>query len=314
MSVLSRVVVLSCGLAVVSASLARAGCFPWDIPDDAYDGSLGSMNCCLFPFGTTVPGTVDDVNVQMALTHTFVGDLVIKIESPGATVVTLQSRAGYPESADDGTGIGGNWSNWAGATITYDDQSSGPLSETMGSALSLTSQNVCTDDGVCSYKPSHGAAAGGDLSTFDGQNYVGNWSLCVADAAAVDIGTWTGGNITIKLNRRIPCACGGKFRGGDRVKFQNVVGPQRGSIPVPGQGGQVMCGKSTDPTHIYVSWDGFVDGSNGSGYCNCPIGSLPGGNTSGYPVLCTQLALDLPWSDDFEGGDMAHWSSVQDGV
>lgn len=335
-----RIALLFSSLATLLAALpapARAGCLPDSIVSDGYlltpinddgdqFGTDAGMLCCPVFLPETasdeVPKSVYDVDVTMALTHTFVGDLVFKLKSPEGTISTFLSNPGCSEVADNGVGCNGDSTNWNGSSILFDEQSLGPSAEDMGAILSGT-QNVCADNGVCAHTPAHGAGQGLHLdSDFDGEKYAGTWELCVGDDVGFGTGTWDSFTLSVKAHRRIPCVCGGKFRGGDRVRYAPEAGPvpsgddpngstlaPEGQAPPSHAEGEVMCGMINGATeYVLVAWDGFTSGNAGSDLCQCPLGSLPSGATSGYYVRCSELVLDLPWSDDFESGDSDHWT------
>lgn len=176
------------------------------VPDNTYNGSQGSMLCdtLAVPSGGGGGDLVDTVDIQIAMSHTFVGDLTIKLFGPTGAVTTLVSRPGVIETADDGNdtaGFGEN-SNLAIANpLTY-DQSAATESEMMGKTpIDLsTSQTICLDGGTpCTYNPNNGAATTGeDLDVdFDGLTKVGNWQLCIGDSAGADVGTLDGWTLTI---------------------------------------------------------------------------------------------------------------------
>ncbi|MEN8164445.1 MAG: proprotein convertase P-domain-containing protein [Acidobacteriota bacterium] len=151
------------------------------IPDDAYDGTIGSM-VCLDVAG--VDTTITDLNVEVGITHTWVGDLVIKLVSPSAEVLTLMSRPGFDEGVDDGSGCCGTSSNIDfSAPVTFDDAAA-VSAEDMG----LPGSIVCLEDGICDYFPFPDAGPGTNLAQFNGQNGAGTWQVCVGDAAGGDTG------------------------------------------------------------------------------------------------------------------------------
>lgn len=155
------------------------------IPDDAYDGSLGSMTCVDAP---GIDATVEHVKLYLGLRHRFVGDVAVKIVDPSQRVVTVMSRPGMPESADDGTGCCGNPAGLTqAAPISFEDDANGPSAETMGAGL-RDSEVVCRDDAQCAFVPAAGAAAPGALSTFNGANGAGTWKVCVGDAESLETG------------------------------------------------------------------------------------------------------------------------------
>ncbi len=103
----------------------------------------------------TVPGSVVDVNVQVNLTHTYDGDLRLKL-AHGATTISLCTNRG---------GSGDNFTN----TI-FDDEA----------ATSITSGSPPYNG---SFRPEQA------LSAFDGSSATGNWTLTVQDTAGADEGT-----------------------------------------------------------------------------------------------------------------------------
>jgi subtilisin-like proprotein convertase family protein len=159
-----------------------------EIPDNGYNGTLGSMASRSVNVG--FQGTVTDVNVRTAVTHSYIGDLVFKVRSPASTVVTLMSRPGLNETADDGNnppGQFGDSSNLASSDpVTFDD-SAGKSAEDMGDNLNRF-QEVCQDDGICDFFPAAGAAGGPNLAGFNGQSAMGDWTLYIGDAAGDDVG------------------------------------------------------------------------------------------------------------------------------
>jgi len=158
------------------------------IPDGAYDGSLGSMVCMDL---AGVDTTITDLNVEVAITHTWVGDLTIKLVSPTAEVLTLMSRPGLAETADDGNDCCGNSDDIDFSTpVTFDDATA-VSAEDMG----LGGVGVCSGDGICDYFPFPDTGPGTNLAQFNGQNGAGNWQVCVGDSAAGDEGDFASASI-----------------------------------------------------------------------------------------------------------------------
>jgi subtilisin-like proprotein convertase family protein len=131
---------------------------------------------------------VDSVKVLLAASHTFIGDLVLKVVSPSNTVVTLMSRPGVVEATDDGVTTGGDSSNLAlGFPLSFVD--GGPKSaEDMGNTLA-NGDVVCEDDAACVYAPAAGAATAGTLGAFVGQSAAGTWRVCAGDGLTSDTGS-----------------------------------------------------------------------------------------------------------------------------
>ncbi len=139
---------------------------PVSIPDNNSTGASANLAIS----GST--GTISDVNVRfngsscnategsttVGLDHTYLGDLVISMQSPNGTVVTLSDR--------NGSG-GNNLCN----TI-FDDSASSPFSSISSSGAPWTG----------TFSPDS------PLAAFNGQSANGTWTLKVVDEAGVDVG------------------------------------------------------------------------------------------------------------------------------
>ncbi|HWB76004.1 MAG TPA: hypothetical protein VG755_13640, partial [Nannocystaceae bacterium] len=156
------------------------------VTDGGYDGTLGSMTCVTLPLAANGVDTVSGVQLVIGYNHTWIGDGTIKVVSPAGTVVTVLSRPGVAEASDNGIDppYGDSSNTVSTSPITFVD--GGPTdAETMG-ATTPAPDNVCENDGLCVYDPNPGAALAGDFSSFNGQSAVGNWQVCVGDAATPD--------------------------------------------------------------------------------------------------------------------------------
>ncbi len=173
------------------------------IPDNGYNGTQASMTCCALnvlagDFGPTP--SILDLDLDMALTHTWVGDLTIKIFGPGGQILAAMNR---PNSTAPDTGQDtpyGYGTNWTGATVTFDDGGGGPSAETLGAV----GTDICSVDGICSYVPAPDTAGGlPNLAGFNGTTPVGPWSVCVADSAPGDVGTFNSATLSFLTNESI---------------------------------------------------------------------------------------------------------------
>ena len=144
----------------VGATLTPSG-LPLAIPDNNTTGVTSTLNV-----GANV--VLSDVNVRVQITHSWVGDLFIKLRSPAGTEVTLLDRPGVPASTFgcgndnmdvtfDGSGVVNLETHCAGTNPWY-----------TGVALPV-----------------------GSLAAFNGQSSQGAWVLTVSDRAATDVGTLT---------------------------------------------------------------------------------------------------------------------------
>ena len=155
------------------------------VPDDAYDGTIGSMTCQTI--NVADPGLIDDVDVVLGVNHSWVGDMTVKVVSPAGTVVTVMSRPGFAEPADDGTLCCGDSSNIVDTSpVTFDD-SAAVSAEDMGSTIA-GGFFVCQDDGICNYSSFPDTGPGTNLDDFDGEPAAGDWMVCVGDGAGGDEG------------------------------------------------------------------------------------------------------------------------------
>ncbi len=166
------------------------------IPDDEYDGTLDSMACATFEVVADGTDTVVDVQIDLAMSHPFIGDLVLKLVSPTGTVVTLMSVPGGDDLADDGTDWGGDDSNLVITSPITFVEGGETDAELMGATI--VGGNVCVDDGLCEYAPNAGAATPGSLATFVGEDSVGEWRFCAGDGMGGDFGTLDTITLTIE--------------------------------------------------------------------------------------------------------------------
>lgn len=142
----------------VGASLDPGG-LPLAIPDNNIAGTTSVLNV-----GQNV--SLTDVNVRVEITHTWVGDLFIKLRSPLGTEVTLLDRPGVPTSQ-----FGCDNDNM---NVTFDD------------AAAQVLEAFCSGANPWFTGP---ARAVGLLSAFNGQSSQGDWTLTVSDRAGQDTGT-----------------------------------------------------------------------------------------------------------------------------
>lgn len=147
---------LGVGRPVLVASAAG----PTAIPDDSLAGATSTI---AVPAGA---GTISDLDVVIGdLRHTWVGDLVVTLTSPGGTTVTLVSRPG------------------AGAFGARGDDFAGLVLDDEAAAAVDTIADLNPPGGYSGrFRPDQ------PLSAFDGQSLAGTWTLRVADHAETDTG------------------------------------------------------------------------------------------------------------------------------
>lgn len=178
------------------------------IPDNTYIGTLdgndgfgtdAGMVCSIINTTLTVPAgaSVYTVSAAVNASHTWVGDLTIKLRSPGGTILTLLNRPGSTAADNGADSPVGDSSNWASSLITFGD-GAGPEAETMGTSLTDT-QNVCTGDGICAHDPSPDTAVQPPtaFTNFRTTAASGVWTLCVGDSVELDTGTLNQWRLTL---------------------------------------------------------------------------------------------------------------------
>jgi subtilisin-like proprotein convertase family protein len=137
---------------------------PKAIPDDVATGITSTV-------GINSSKPVGKVTVKVNITHTWVGDLVIKLISPQGTAVTLASRPG--SSGNNGDNL---------KDIVFDDAAATPIANLP----------VGQTDYTGSYRPDT------PLSALNGQAINGTWKLVVADVASQDTGTLNSWSLNIQ--------------------------------------------------------------------------------------------------------------------
>ncbi len=116
--------------------------------------------------------TVVDVNVQLTITHTWVGDLCVTL-THGATTTELIRRPGLsPDTCGPGSCCGCSADNYSG--LVLDDEGAGGPIESAPCVNNLTSPPA--------YTPNQ------SLDAYDGDDSAGAWTLSVYDGAGADIG------------------------------------------------------------------------------------------------------------------------------
>jgi subtilisin-like proprotein convertase family protein len=109
---------------------------------------------------------ITDLDVDLVIAHTWVGDLDAVLTSPSGTQVAIFDRPGVPATT---FGCSGNDVN-----ATLDDEATDPVEDECGAG-------VPTINGT--FTPNN------PLSAFDGESTLGTWTLTVSDYAGGDTGT-----------------------------------------------------------------------------------------------------------------------------
>lgn len=142
---------------VGSAAITYAG-VPVSIPDANPTGVSSTATVA------NMSGPISSVQVRVNATHTWVGDIIIRLTSPNATTITLLDRPGY-----SGSGFGCSNDN---IDVTFQDGAADP-------------ETICAGSGNW---PVVTAAPVNPLSGLNGQAGNGNWTLTISDSAGGDTG------------------------------------------------------------------------------------------------------------------------------
>ncbi|MDT0556510.1 proprotein convertase P-domain-containing protein, partial [Patiriisocius hiemis] len=139
--------------------------------------------------GIPAVSNITDVELDMDIEHTWVGDVSITLTAPTGDAITVVNRPGRT----GGVGAGDSSDYATGFPITFTDASVNDA-EQMGDTI-LGGDSVCEDDGICDYftNPDEvgGIASFADFATAinaSGLDPNGNWSVLVQDEAAGDTG------------------------------------------------------------------------------------------------------------------------------
>lgn len=178
--------------ASVSAQTFTTASPPAAIPDNSA-GAITACQTVVVPAGT---GNITDLNVSVSATHTWVGDVTYRLQSPGnASTLMLMNRPGRNGS------LAGSSTNLAAATpLVFDDAAaSGRSAETAGqNPVGTNCTSAMTVGADCppnNFTPAPDATdtpiagLGTNLAQFNGTLADGTWTLCAADSASLDTGT-----------------------------------------------------------------------------------------------------------------------------
>ncbi len=133
------------------------------IPDSNPTGVVGALS-------TLKTLSIQDLNLSLNITHSWVGDLVVQLKHvETGTVVTLIERMGRASS-----GFGCSHDN---LNVELDDEGAG------GAIESLCGSGSTVPTSPPTFVPNN------PLSAFDGQSISGTWQVIVYDQLAGDVGT-----------------------------------------------------------------------------------------------------------------------------
>lgn len=145
-----------------------------DVPINIDDDNANNPT---FSFLTTAETeTISGLEVNVEITHTYVGDIAIDLISPDGVSVTLLDRVGFPAT---NFGCSGDNLNLTFSDFAVDDYQT---LETVCGAGAFAAEGT--------YQPAE------PLGTFNGESPLGEWTLSITDNAGQDVGTLDSWSIT----------------------------------------------------------------------------------------------------------------------
>lgn len=161
-----------------------------------YDGTLGSMACVPLAVADDGINYITDVRLKVALDHTWVGDVTIKLASPDNAVLTVLSRVGDPGGAlpDSSEGCCGDDSNLSkDAPLIFTDSALFPGADIGKGPQMKTSSIICKDEVPkhvpCEWTVYPGNGPGAAFADFSGTLAPGDWQVCFGDSGMSDLGS-----------------------------------------------------------------------------------------------------------------------------
>ncbi|GGG03847.1 hypothetical protein GCM10011344_00220 [Dokdonia pacifica] len=184
-------VTIDCADGAVSIFTTTSTDTPINIPDNNNTGISSTLNVSDIIDGAEIL----DITVDVAIDHTWTGDLKIDLIAPGGESVNL-----IAESLDESSDLA------ASSPIIFSDDAAvdGNL---MGEGGLENNDVICQDDGICAYRPMAGTENIQEQDVFkdfideiiaNGSSFNGNWTLQVADNAGADVGTLATWQINIE--------------------------------------------------------------------------------------------------------------------
>lgn len=161
--------------------------------DGLYNGTLGSMACVDLEVPDDGINYLEDVRLTVAMDHTWLGDVTIKILSPDDKILTALARTGDPMGAlpDSSDGCCGDDSNFA-AAAPFTLRDGAPFKGAdIGKGIANNAV-ACKDEMPkhvpCDWTPFPGMGPGTGFADFAGKNAAGTWTVCFGDSNVGDLG------------------------------------------------------------------------------------------------------------------------------
>jgi len=173
---------------------------PLAIEDDNYDGTLDSMNCLTFVAVGDGKRTVTAVELSLGLEHETLGHLVVKVQSPDGTILTVLNRPGTSEPKDDGKSkADGSAANLAADYRLAFRDGAATSAEDMGKGLEDADVVCKSSPNTCEFAPAPDSDADSlmGFAGFSGEPLEGEWLVCAGDAVDMVEGALASATLTL---------------------------------------------------------------------------------------------------------------------
>jgi subtilisin-like proprotein convertase family protein len=187
-----------------------------EIPDDAYNGQITSMASDTVD-ASSIPRDhiVTDVELRIWMSHSWVGDLTIKLAGPDGTVLTLLERPRGDGAADPSGDNGASSAQTDNSDllvtdpITFSDDAF-LSAEQLGAGRSET-QSACVVP--CEFRPTpqNAGGPGSFREAFGGQVARGAWTLLLGDSSPADVGRVQDWSLVVRHVRPLEACAGRPF-------------------------------------------------------------------------------------------------------
>lgn len=202
----------------------------------------------------TVPdsGTIQDVDVEIELLHTYVGDLCITITHNATTVQLIQRMGEDSGSCHSGSPFGCGQNNM---NVRLDDEGTGGAME-----------DICVADvsSAPNYIPLEA------LSAFDGMDKAGDWTINVIDNASGDTGSLIRWALVIDNDSGVV---------GDDCNNNGID-----DVIDMAQGTESDCDSNCIPDSCQIAGDPGLDCNSNGTLDSCEIAGTPGLDCDGGPI------------------------------
>jgi len=146
-----------------------------EVPDGGFDDYLLCIDFSVMQHPRA--NQISDVRVTITVDMAWVGDLVITLEGPDGTDVTLlDERGDHNDLVSE-------------RPLTFSD--TGRDLEELAATVAVE-ELVCSDGSRCVWHPDNG-----EFEDFSGESATGVWTLCFGDTGGIDVATVTGADLTI---------------------------------------------------------------------------------------------------------------------